>query len=464
MQKTKLGKYKIIKSEPLENRYGKPIPRESIKREIEESRRLAELQDLRSTQQAALKFGKSYEEMMSDKLFSPVTRRLDSMTRRLDNLSPFETDEEGKPLTETVKDDEGKEQKVLKIKPTLKNYLNFIKNINAHIEAIKLDSDALKNIANQLNVIHEKISKDIEDGKYTRSPQLDQLNDMREDLEDLKTHLSSSTSTGPNLQESQELSDSVNRLQGGLQRFLTVVRSSKKGAIKTPQQPQEEIPQQESSQQPQEEILQQESSQQPSSSSSSDKDATENPSVEEEEEASEEEAEEEAEEISAIKGVIQYIDDLVKEKELKDTEKISELAQKIKSSNLSENGLTKILDKLESIDPTEYKYNHTLSGPNSEIIKYMKSRDVLSNARIAFYNHVIPAYESGDSKKSRDNLVNHVSKDPKLISLIRNDFNKKDVKEFKTLLKEFKATSLLTLESSSETERVKTVLEEIENK
>src|SRR5690606_13057440 len=111
MQKTKLGKYKIIKSEPLENRYGKPIPRESIKREIEESRRLAELQDLRSTQQAALKLGKSYEEMMSDKLFSPVTRRLDSMTRRLDNLSPFETDEEGKPLTETVKDDEGKEQK-----------------------------------------------------------------------------------------------------------------------------------------------------------------------------------------------------------------------------------------------------------------------------------------------------------------------------------------------------------------
>src|SRR5690606_8655894 len=249
MQKTKLGKYKIIKSEPLENRYGKPIPRESIKREIEESRRLAELQDLRSTQQAALKLGKSYEEMMSDKLFAPVTRRLDSMTssitRRLDNLSPFETDQEGKPLTETVKDDQGKEQKVLKIKPTLKTYLNFIKNINAHIEAIKLDSDALTNIANQVNVIHEKISKDIEDGKYTRGPQLGQLNDMRENLEDLKTHLSSATSTGPNLQEAQELSDSVNRLQGGLQRFLTVVRSSKKSPPQPPQQPQEEISQQE---------------------------------------------------------------------------------------------------------------------------------------------------------------------------------------------------------------------------
>lgn len=450
MQKTKLGKYKIIKSEPLENRYGKPIPRESIKREIEESRRLAELQDLRSTQQAALKLGKSYEEMMSDKLFSPVTRRLDSMTRRLDNLSPFETDEEGKPLTETVKDDKGKEQEVLKIKPTLKNYLNFIKNINAHIEAIKLDSDALKNIANQLKVIHGKISKDVRSGTHMKRAQFRQLREIRENLQDLKTHLSSATSSGPNLQEAQELSQSADGLLGDLARILTAPDTSSDSPL--PQPPQ----------QPSEEILQQESSQQPSISSSSDKDVIESEiSVEEEEEAPEEEAEEETEEKTAFTDVVAHIDQLVKEKKLSDTEKISELVQKIKKSNLSENDLTKILDKLESINPTEYKYNHTLSGPNSEIINYMKSRDVLSNARIAFYNHVIPAYESKDSKKSQNNLLNHVSKDVKLIDFIKKNFNKEDVKEFERLLEVFEATSLLTKESSSKTERVKTVLDEI---
>lgn len=450
MQKTKLGKYKIIKSEPLENRYGKPIPRESIKREIEESRRLAELQDLRSTQQAALKLGKSYEEMMSDKLFSPVTRRLDSMTRRLDNLSPFETDEEGKPLTETVKDDEGKEQKVLKIKPTLKNYLNFIKNVNAHIETIKLDSDALKNIANQLKVIHEKISKDVRSGTHMKRAQFRQLREIRENLQDLKTHLSSATSSGPNLQEAQEASQSADSLLGDLARILTAPDTQPDSPPpQPPQQPLEEISQQESSQQ------------QPPISSSSDKDVIESEILEDEEEASEEEAEEEPEEKSEFEEVIQYIDQLVGEEELYDAEKISELAEKIKSSNLSKNDLIKILDKLETSGARKYKYNHTLSGPNSEIIKYMKGKDVLNNARIALYDYVIPVFDSSNAEVSRNRVRDDVSKDPVLIDFIKSKFNKEDVEEFERLLNLTGATTLLTRTGPN---RVRTVLNQIKYK
>lgn len=422
MQKTKLGKYKIIKSEPLENRYGKPIPRESIKREIEESRRLAELQDLRSTQQAALKLGKSYEEMMSDKLFAPVTRRLDSMTRRLDNLSPFETDEEGKPLTETVKDDEGKEQEVLKIKPTLKNYLNFIKNVNAHIEAIKLDSDALKNIANQVNVIHEKISKDIGEGAYKRRTQLTQMDDIRKEIEDLKPHLSSSSSSGPNPQEVQIVLESLDRLLGEIIHFLSSEpKSSQEIFYISPSRSSQSSKKKDS----------------PSSDKKEESITNLPPEETPEEKPKEEEKEEESKSTN--------IDELIEEaKEIKyDEDEISKFTDKVKNANLNKQQVRKLLRELE-MGVKKYKDVETLSHyGKSPLINYLINEDKMSHVDHILYKNIMPV-KGEDSQKTAQLLRNDKTQNEIINEIVNRKLSNDDIRELIKRITEVSKRSILS--------------------
>lgn len=150
----RLAKYRIRDSSKTTNQYGLPNVNEEAKKDIEKSRKLADLNEARTAQQMALTLGKSYNEMVGDVKFNPITKRLDKINQTIQETSPLEVDEKA----------EKKEDRI-RVKSSLKKYLDFIEGLARNIGQVINDREAVANVNNLLGQIRSDINTKFKETK-----------------------------------------------------------------------------------------------------------------------------------------------------------------------------------------------------------------------------------------------------------------------------------------------------------
>lgn len=178
----RLAKYRIRDSSKTNNQYGLPNVNEEAKKDIEKSRKLADLNEARSAQQMALTLGKSYNEMIGDVKFSPITKRLDRINQTIQETSPLEVNEKA----------EKKEDRI-RVKSSLKKYLDFIEGLARNIGQVINDREAVSNVNNLLGQIRSDINTKFKEtkskSKRSRSYFDNQIKKVQEDLTRIRDSL-----------------------------------------------------------------------------------------------------------------------------------------------------------------------------------------------------------------------------------------------------------------------------------